>query len=157
MPMNHSIDGFDVGPCYFVEDALFHRQRSTLLVAHCPLAIRPGNMVSSRYIGSWLIRNMTIETAAKALSNERRLEILRWLKDPVVHFRRQVDGDLVKDGVCGLLLAEKLGVSQPTASEHLKVLTQAGFLRTKRIKQWTFYQRDEVRIREFKKLVRTDL
>ena len=79
------------------------------------------------------------------------------MKDPVAHFRAQVDGDLVKDGVCGLLLAEKLGVSQPTASEHLKVLTQAGFLRTKRIKQWTFYRRDEVRIREFKTLIRTDL
>ena len=100
---------------------------------------------------------MTIATTAKALSNERRLEILHWLKDPVAHFRAQVDGDLVKDGVCGLLLAEKLGVSQPTASEHLKVLTQAGFLRTKRIKQWTFYRRDEVRIREFKTLIRTDL
>ena len=114
-------------------------------------------MVESRYIGSWLISNMTIVNAAKALSNERRLEILHWLKDPVAHFRPQADGDLVKDGVCGLLLAEKLGVSQPTASEHLKVLTQAGFLLTKRIKQWTFYRRDEARIRELKKLIRNDL
>jgi DNA-binding transcriptional ArsR family regulator len=100
---------------------------------------------------------MKIANAAKALSNERRLEILHWLKDPVSHFRPQLDGDLVKDGVCGLLIAEKLGVSQPTASEHLKILTQAGFLLTKRIKQWTFYQRNEVRIRELKKLISKDL
>jgi DNA-binding transcriptional ArsR family regulator len=100
---------------------------------------------------------MTIANAAKALSNERRLEILHWLKDPLAHFRPQVDGDLVKDGVCGLLIAEKLGVSQPTASEHLKILLQAGFLSTKRIKQWTFYQRNEPHIRALKKLIATDL
>jgi len=100
---------------------------------------------------------MTIAKAAKALSNERRLEILHWLKDPPAHFRPQVDGDLVKDGVCGLLIAEKLGVSQPTASEHLKILTQAGLLSTKRIRQWTFYQRNEAHIRTLKKLIATDL
>ena len=100
---------------------------------------------------------MTIANAAKALSNERRLEILHWLKDPVTHFRPQVDGDLVKDGVCALLIAEKLGVSQPTASEHLKVLTQAGFLQAKRIKQWTFYKRDRARIRELKRAITSDV
>jgi len=87
------------------------------------------------------------------LANERRIEILDWLKDPKSHFQPQIDGDLVKDGVCGLLIAEKLGVSQPTASEHLKILTQAGLLQTKRIKQWTFYKRDEVRIRALKTLI----
>lgn len=100
---------------------------------------------------------MTISSAAKALSSERRLKILHWLKEPVTHFRPQSDGDLVKDGVCGLLIAEKLGVTQPTASEHLRVLTQAGFLQTKRIKQWTFYKRDEVRIRELKRVIASDL
>ena len=89
----------------------------------------------------------------RALASERRLLILEWLKDPRAHFRPQVDGDLVKDGVCGVLIAEKLGVSQPTVSEHFKVLSQAGLLRAKRIKQWTFYRRDEPRIREIKKAI----
>ena len=100
---------------------------------------------------------ISIANAARTLANERRVEILDWLKDPIAHFRPQVDGDLVKDGVCGLLIAEKLGVSQPTASEHLKVLTTAGLLRTKRIKQWTFYKRDEVRIKELTKLISKNL
>jgi ArsR family transcriptional regulator len=64
-----------------------------------------------------------------------------------------VDGDLIDDGVCGLLIARKLKVSQPTASEHLKVLQQAGLIRGKRIKQWTFYRRDEAHIRKIKKLI----
>src|SRR5690242_15159429 len=84
--------------------------------------------------------------AFKALGNEKRLQILAWLKDPTAHFRPQVDGDLVDDGVCGLLIAEKLGVSQPTLSEHMRVLTGAGLVTPKRIKQWTFYKRDEARI-----------
>ena len=57
----------------------------------------------------------------KAISNENRLQILRWLTDPKSNFPPQKDGDLVKDGVCVLSIAEKLGISQPTASEHLKV------------------------------------
>jgi ArsR family transcriptional regulator len=94
--------------------------------------------------------------AIRALASERRLRILEWLKDPRAHFPPQVDGDLVKDGVCAVLIAAKLGVSQPTASQHLKVLSQAGLVRAKRIKQWTFYRRDEARIRNIKKtLLRT--
>ncbi len=91
----------------------------------------------------------------KALANERRLQILHWLKAPRSHFPAQVDGDLVRDGVCGVLIAAKLGISQPTASEHLKVLSRAGLIRGKRIKQWTFYKRDEQRIAQVKRAFRS--
>ena len=100
---------------------------------------------------------MSISQAMRALASERRLQVLEWLKDPVAHFPPQVDGDLVEDGVCGVLIADKLGVSQPTASEHLKILAQAGLVRSKRIKQWTFYKRDEKRIREIKKAISAKL
>jgi len=86
----------------------------------------------------------------KALANGKRLQILEWLRNPRKHFPPQVDGDLVEDGVCSVFIAEKLGISQPTASEHLKILTQAGFIIPSRIKQWIFYKRNEERIREFK-------
>lgn len=94
---------------------------------------------------------MSALTIFRALGNDRRLAILEWLRDPKAHFPPQTDGDLVKDGVCGLLIAEKLGISQPTASEHLRILTQAGLLQSKRIKQWIFYRRDEAAIAAFKK------
>jgi ArsR family transcriptional regulator len=93
----------------------------------------------------------------KALANEGRLKILNWLKDPRAHFPPQKEGDLVRDGVCGLFIADKLGISAPTASEHLRVLTQAGLIRGKRIKQWTFYKRDEKRIREIKRAFQAGL
>ncbi|MBV8144589.1 MAG: winged helix-turn-helix transcriptional regulator [Gammaproteobacteria bacterium] len=87
----------------------------------------------------------------RALANERRLQILEWLRSPTEHFPAQVDGDLIEDGVCGVLIAQKLGVSHPTVSEHLKILAAAGLIRGKRIKQWTFYRRDERRIGELKR------
>lgn len=92
-----------------------------------------------------------MENELRALASEKRLLILEWLKEPVKHFPKQVDGDLVKDGVCGVFIAAKLGVSQPTASEHLKILRRAGFLRAKRIKQWTFYKRDEAAIKTMRR------
>ena len=94
---------------------------------------------------------------AKAIANDRRLLILSWLKDPEAHFPPQKDGDRVKDGVCGLFIADKLGVSAPTASEHLRVLAQAGLIRGRRIKQWTFYKRDEKRIKEIKRAFQAGL
>ncbi|SRR5579871_1086973 len=96
---------------------------------------------------------MPIEHSFRALANDRRLQILEWLRDPRANFPPQIDGDLVKDGVCGLSIAEKLGVSQPTASEHLRILVDAGFLKPRRIKQWIFYRRDEAQIRKLKQIM----
>ena len=95
----------------------------------------------------------TSDQIFRALANENRLLILNWLKQPTRHFPPQRDGDLVKDGVCGLLIARKLKVSHPTASEHLKILAQAGLLRGKKIKQWTFYKRNEAQIAALKRSI----
>ena len=96
---------------------------------------------------------MKIADALRALGNERRLLILDWLRDPERHFRAQVDGDLVEDGVCGALIAEKLGVSAPTLSEHMRVLLAAKLVKAKRIKQWTMYKRDEAAISAVKRVI----
>jgi DNA-binding transcriptional ArsR family regulator len=96
---------------------------------------------------------MTIQLG-NALSSDKRLLVLQWLKRPTEHFRPQVDGDLVKDGVCLLLLAEKLRISPPTASVHLKILCDAGLLKSKKIKKWIFYKRDELGIRAARKRLR---
>jgi DNA-binding transcriptional ArsR family regulator len=100
---------------------------------------------------------MSTVAVIRALGNDRRLQILEWLKNPRAHFPPQVDGDLVRDGVCGVLIARKLGVSQPTVSEHLRVLSHAGLIRGKRIKQWTFYRRDEANIRHLKRALLTSI
>ncbi|MEZ2131893.1 MULTISPECIES: ArsR/SmtB family transcription factor [unclassified Sinorhizobium] len=89
----------------------------------------------------------------KALANSRRLQILDWLKDPVAHFPPQVDGDLVQDGVCAVLIAEKLAISPATLSEHMRVLTHARLVHARRIKQWIFYRRNEAQISAVKALI----
>lgn len=96
---------------------------------------------------------MKLETALRAMANERRLQVLEWLKHPRKHFPPQVDGDLVKDGVCSLFIAKKLNITPPSASEHLNMLAEAGLIRGKKIKQWTFYKRDEKSIRMLKKML----
>ena len=92
----------------------------------------------------------------KALASDKRLLILGWLADPTAHFPPQRDGDLVEDGVCSLLIAEKLQVSQPTCGEHLKILARAGLIEGKKIKQWVFYRRDEDRIAQVKEQLSGD-
>ncbi|MEO9338683.1 winged helix-turn-helix domain-containing protein [Mesorhizobium sp. SB112] len=79
---------------------------------------------------------------ANALSNDKRLQILEWLKDPLGNFSPQYPID-ENEGVCGLYIAEKLRVSPATASVHLKILTQAGFLRPLRIGKFTYFKRVE--------------
>jgi DNA-binding transcriptional ArsR family regulator len=92
-----------------------------------------------------------------ALASPKRLQILEWLKDPVAHFPPQRDGDLVKDGVCVVFIADKLGIAQPTATTHLQTLARAGLVTSKRLGQWTFYKRDEKAIAALKRQVRAEL
>jgi DNA-binding transcriptional ArsR family regulator len=100
---------------------------------------------------------MSIERILRALANDKRLQVLDWLRNPRGHFREQVDGDLVEDGVCGVLIAEKLGVGQPTVSEHMRILVEAGLVRPKRTKKWIFYRRDEAAIEAAKKAIAAKL
>jgi ArsR family transcriptional regulator len=93
----------------------------------------------------------------KALASDTRLTVLEWLKDPLAHFPAQVDGDLVKDGVCADFIREKLGVAPATASRHLTLLAESGFLITTRKRGWTFYRRNEAAIRSFITAMRTHL
>lgn len=93
----------------------------------------------------------------RAVASEPRLRILAWLKDPEAHFPPQVDGDLVVDGVCSLHIASRLGMTQPSATGHLKILERAGLIRGRRIKQWVFYQRDEEGIAALKRAIEEEL
>ena len=89
-----------------------------------------------------------LEVLLKALASERRLQILEWLKDPADHFPPQEHGDHRVHGACNLFIVDKLGVSQPAGSRHLKVLVDAGLIIATRRKGWTYYRRDEDRIAE---------
>lgn len=93
----------------------------------------------------------------KAIASDVRIAILEYLKDPAGQFPAQLDGDPVKDGICADYIREKLGISPATASRHLTLLTDSGFLLATRKKGWTFYRRDEAAIRRFADKLRTEL
>ena len=82
----------------------------------------------------------------KALSNETRLRILDWLKEPAANFTEAAEFEL---GVCAGLIQHKAGTSASTMSAHLAILQRAGFLQATRRGQWIYYRRDEARIRAF--------
>lgn len=79
----------------------------------------------------------------KAIASAPRLRVLQWLADPEAHFPPQSGGDLVEDGVCADFIRARLGVSAPTATRHLQILTRAGLIRPKPIGRWTYFKRVE--------------
>ena len=88
-----------------------------------------------------------------ALSCDKRLLVLDWLRKPEKHFPAQIYGDFEEDGVCSVRIAEKLGITQPTTSRHMNLLVDAGLVKVKKIRQWAFYKRDEHAIEKAKKLI----
>ena len=81
--------------------------------------------------------------AWRALANPHRVQIMDWLLNPEAHFPPQRDGDLISDGVCVGFITDKVGLSQPTVTSHMKSLEQAGLVSSKKIKNWVFYKADQ--------------
>ncbi|MAT34440.1 MAG: transcriptional regulator [Ponticaulis sp.] len=101
---------------------------------------------------------MTIrDDQIKSLANEKRMEILRLLNEPAEHFGHQQSADPVEFGVCINLIAEKIGLAQPTVSRHIDVLKRAGFLTIRRYQKWSYCSRDEVALNEYLNWLAEDL
>jgi DNA-binding transcriptional ArsR family regulator len=88
----------------------------------------------------------------KALANPTRLQIMGWLRNPAEHFAPQAD-PMDEVGVCVKQIQEKAGISQSTASQFMSVLQRAGLVESARIGQWTYYRRNDARIRELPDLL----
>jgi ArsR family transcriptional regulator len=89
----------------------------------------------------------------KALSNEARIQILEWLKDPTAHFAPQEGIDLIEVGVCVSQITEKLNMNQSTASQYLSILQRAGLVHATRLGKWTYYRRNEQAINQIGKFL----
>ncbi|TLP43851.1 ArsR family transcriptional regulator [Cohaesibacter sp. CAU 1516] len=83
-----------------------------------------------------------------AVANENRLRILHWLAEPERHFPPQVDGDLINDGVCVGFITEKIGLKQPTVTNHMRILQEAGLVESKKVKNWVFYKLRQERVEQ---------
>jgi DNA-binding transcriptional ArsR family regulator len=92
----------------------------------------------------------------KALANPTRLQIMGWLRNPAEHFAPQAD-PMDEVGVCVKQIQEKAGISQSTASQFMSVLQRAGLVESARIGQWTYYRRNDARIRALPDLLSSAL
>ena len=97
----------------------------------------------------------------KALSNETRLSILEWLRDPALnfppqgeHFEEKID---LKGGVCVGSIRDKAGVSQSTVSHYLDMMQRAGLLLAERHGKWTYYRRNEAVIQALSEYIGKEL
>ncbi len=91
-----------------------------------------------------------LERALKAIASPRRLQILEWLKDVAANFPPQEHGDPVEHGACNQYITDKLGVSQPAASRHMKVLADAGLVVASPRSGWVYYRRNDAVIDQLK-------
>jgi ArsR family transcriptional regulator len=83
------------------------------------------------------------------MASDVRMTILRLLAEPRKHFAHQWSADPVKFGVCMTLIAEALAIAQPTASRHLEILKQAGFITVRKHQKWSYCKRDEAAIQDY--------
>lgn len=75
----------------------------------------------------------TVADIFKALSDEHRLKMLEFIatKDP--------DACRTGEGICACDVQEIIGLAQPTVSQHLRILVNAGLLDVERRGKWNYY------------------
>lgn len=72
-------------------------------------------------------------TVFKALGDVHRLKAL--------HFLATADAGCCStgQGVCTCDVQERIGLSQPTTSHHMKILVEAGLVTSEKRGKWTYY------------------
>ena len=97
----------------------------------------------------------------KALANETRLNILKWLKHPEENFPPQglhiPKEDSFEHSVCVGSIGERAGVSQSVVSQYLDMMQRAGLLESARFGNWTYYRRREDNIQKLAEWIQKDL
>lgn len=95
------------------------------------------------------------------MENEKRLDMLRWLKNPMDHFEKSTahlsKNISEKGSVCVGDIQEKAQTSPSTVSHYLKMMQRAGLLESERHGQWTYYRLNEEKIEEIVSLIKKNL
>ncbi|MGV2619541.1 UNVERIFIED_CONTAM: metalloregulator ArsR/SmtB family transcription factor [Halobacillus marinus] len=97
----------------------------------------------------------------KVLANEKRLEMLRWLKDPMNYIDKPADhlSETIhhKGGICVGDIQEQSDMSQSTVSHYLAMMQKAGLLESERHGKWTYYRRNEAVIQQVAAYMKEEL
>jgi ArsR family transcriptional regulator len=87
------------------------------------------------------ISNDKVSLKLRAIADLHRREILRMLGE-----RGQCSIDKPV-GMCASDVEARLGISQPTVSHHLRILSAAGLVTKQRVGQWIWFQRNEKEVK----------
>jgi DNA-binding transcriptional ArsR family regulator len=60
-------------------------------------------------------------------------------------------------GLCASDIEQRIHLSQPTISHHMRMLTKAGVVEAKKLGLWMWYRRNEAALREFGRSLRKTL
>ena len=85
----------------------------------------------------------------KALSNQVRVDILNWLKDPEQNFPPHLELGHFDFGVCLVFIKNKANLSQSTISQYMSQLQNAGLVTATRLGKWTYFKRNEENIKNY--------
>lgn len=92
---------------------------------------------------------MNIVEINKALSNQIRVNILDWLKEPERNFPPHTELGHFNYGVCLVYIKNKADLSQSTISQYMSQLQKSGLVDSKRIGKWTYFKRNEKNIKKY--------
>ncbi|MFP7365521.1 metalloregulator ArsR/SmtB family transcription factor [Corynebacterium callunae] len=97
----------------------------------------------------------------KALANDARLDILKWLGEPDRYFiepaKHATEEVRNAGGVCVRDIHEKANMSQSTVSHYLQILQRAGLVESERVGQWTYYRRNEETMKKIAHFISEEL
>lgn len=85
----------------------------------------------------------------KALSNQVRVDILNWLKDPEQNFPPHLELGHFDFGVCLVFIKNKANLSQSTISQYMSQLQNVGLVTATRLGKWTYFKRNEENIKNY--------
>ncbi|MFY0684679.1 MAG: winged helix-turn-helix transcriptional regulator [Balneola sp.] len=95
---------------------------------------------------------MTLKEATeigKCLSNQTRVQIMEWLKEPEKNFPPHETLKHFDDGVCVTYIQEKAELSQSTISTYLSNMEKCGILIMTRHGKWSYFRRNEKIIKQY--------
>ncbi|WP_299463584.1 helix-turn-helix transcriptional regulator [uncultured Microscilla sp.] len=89
----------------------------------------------------------------KCLSNQTRVKIMEWLKEPALNFYPDEPLKHAQDGVCVTYIQEKAKLSQSTISTYLTNMEKCGLLIMTRHGKWSYFKRNEDTIANYCKFI----
>ncbi len=97
----------------------------------------------------------------KAIANQTRIDILKWLADPEKYFPGRKEESLndidFMGGVSVTDIQKRAGKAQSTTSHDLDLLVKAGFLEVKYVGRYSYFRRNQKALKKLAKYIKNEI